>query len=143
MLLLLRLALRGGVVSSENKELVHRWVEEIFNHRDFGACERIVADTYIEHALAPFGQEAPGPVGGSDHMRSTVEWLISQYPDLHFEIEDLISEDDLVACRIRSQGTNTGPLNGGAASDRETLQRLSDSLVSGGERKTRGALGHT
>lgn len=99
-------------MSSDNKALVRRWVEEIFNDRDFSACGQIVADTYIEHAVAPFGQEAPGPVPGPEHIQSTAEWLISQYPDLHFEIEDLIGEDDRVVCRIRSEGTNTGPLNG-------------------------------
>ncbi len=99
-------------MSSQAKELVRRWVEEIFNARNLAACEEVVGSTYIEHALAPFGHEEPGPVPGPEHMKQTVQWLVDQYPDLHFNIEDLVGEDDRVACRIRSTGTNTGKLNG-------------------------------
>ena len=95
-----------------NKELVCRWVEDIFNSRNLDECGQIVADRYTEHALAPFGREEPGEVAGPDHMRRTMEWLVAQYPDLHFDIEEVIAEGDRVACLVRSHGTNTGPLNG-------------------------------
>jgi predicted ester cyclase len=85
---------------------------ESFNTRNFAICDTIVAETYTEHALAPFGKEEPGPVAGPEHMRATIHWLIKQFPDIHFEIEDMIAEGDLVACRIRSEGTNSGALNG-------------------------------
>ncbi|MQB00943.1 MAG: ester cyclase [Actinobacteria bacterium] len=99
-------------MSEDNKDLVRRWVEEVFNRRNLDMCEEIIAREYIEHALAPFGHEEPGRVPGPEHMRRTVGWLVDQYPDMRFEIEDLISEHDRVACRIRSVGTNTGALNG-------------------------------
>jgi predicted SnoaL-like aldol condensation-catalyzing enzyme len=99
-------------MSIEAKELVRRWVDEIFNARNLDVCDEIVAPTYVERAVAPFGQGAPGPVPGTEHMKRTVLWLVDQYPDLHLHIEDLVSEDDRVACRIRSTGTNTGKLNG-------------------------------
>ena len=106
--------LLGGLISEDsdgNKELVRRWVE-LFNNRNLEVCDEIVAPTYIEHALAPFGNEEPGPVSGPDHLRNTVNWLVEQYPDMTMHIEELICEGNRVACRVRSRGTNTGPLNG-------------------------------
>lgn len=58
-------------MSEGNKELVRRWAEEIFNRHNFDVCEGIMAETYIENAVAPFGLSAPGLVSGPGHMRST------------------------------------------------------------------------
>lgn len=99
-------------MSIDGRELVRRWVEEIFNARNLDVCEDVIGPTYIEHARAPFGQDEPGAVPGPEHMKGTVQWLVDQFPDLHFDIEDIVSEDDRVVCRIRSTGTNTGKLNG-------------------------------
>jgi predicted ester cyclase len=98
-------------LSNENKNLVRRWVEEILNGRNFDVCAEVMADTYIEHAVALFGREAPGAVPGSDHMRATAQWLFEQFSDMHFAIEDLIAENDIVAAgsdlRAPTQGGST------------------------------------
>ena len=94
-----------------HRELVRRWVD-VFNRHDLESCAAIAADAYIEHALAPFGQTAPGSVNGPQHLRETAEWLLAQFPDLHMTIEALVADDDMVVARIRSEGTNLGPLNG-------------------------------
>ena len=98
--------------AEENANLVRRWVQELFNDRNLAAADELIADTYIEHAVAPFGTEEPGPIDGPDGMRRTVGWLTDQFPDMEMTIEAIISQDDLVACRILSTGTNLGPLNG-------------------------------
>src|SRR5919204_49372 len=71
-----------------------------------------MAQDYLEHALAPFGQAEPGTVNGPAHMRQTAEWLLAQFPDLHMTIEAIVAEGDTVAVRILSEGTNLGALNG-------------------------------
>ena len=96
----------------EGADLVRRWVQDLFNQRDLSAADELMADTYIEHAVAPFGTEEPGPINGPDGMRLTVGWLVDQFPDMQMTIEALVSEGDLVACRILSTGTNLGKLNG-------------------------------
>jgi predicted ester cyclase len=92
--------------------LVTRWVEELFNQRSPAAADELIAPVYVEHALAPFGTEEPGPIPGPDGMRRTVGWLIAQFPDFHMTIEALVAHDDLAAVRVLSTGTNLGPLNG-------------------------------
>jgi len=98
-------------MSEANKELVRRHFEEIFNRRNLHVCDEVVAEDYVEHALAPFGSTEPGRVNGPATMRATSEWLLGQFPDMHMTIEAIVSEGDLVACRIVSEGTNLGPMN--------------------------------
>jgi predicted ester cyclase len=45
-------------------------------------------------------------------MRNVVAWLVDQFPDVTMTIESILSEDDTVAVRVRSAGTNLGKLNG-------------------------------
>jgi predicted ester cyclase len=96
----------------EPADLVRRWVQDLFNERNLAAADELMADTYIEHAVAPFGTEEPGPMSGPEGMRRTVGWLTDQFPDLHMTIEALVAQGDVVACRVLSTGTNLGRLNG-------------------------------
>jgi hypothetical protein len=45
-------------MSEANKELVRCNVEEVFNSQNFAACDEIMAEDFVEHAVAPFGQSA-------------------------------------------------------------------------------------
>ena len=45
-------------------------------------------------------------------MRGTAEWLLGQFPDLSMTIESIVADEDMVAVRVRSTGTNSGKLNG-------------------------------
>ena len=99
-------------MSEANKELVRRHFEEIFNRKNLSVCDELMAQEYLEHAPAPFSEDAPGRVNGPKAMRQTAEWLLAQFPDLRMTVEAMISEGDTVAARVLSEGTNLGPLNG-------------------------------
>jgi predicted ester cyclase len=99
-------------MSAANKELIRRHFEDIFNRKNLAVADELMAQDYLEHALAPFGQAEPGSVNGPAAMRQTAEWLLAQFPDLHMTIEAMVAEGDTVAVRVLSEGTNLGPLNG-------------------------------
>ena len=99
-------------MSESNKELVRRHFEEILNRQDLAVADELMAEDYLEHALAPFGQTEPGRVNGPAALRQTAEWLLAQFPDLQMTIEAMVAEGDTVAVRVLSEGTNLGPLNG-------------------------------
>lgn len=99
-------------MSETNKALVRRYFEEIFNRKSLSAYDEIMAEEYVEHAVAPFGRSEPGRVNGPRATRETAEWLLAQYPDMRMVIEALVAEGDTVAVRILSEGTNLGKLNG-------------------------------
>ena len=96
---------------SEAATLVQRWID-VFDRRDFNACRAIATDVYVEHAIAPFGRDEPGTVDGPSHLREAAQWLLAQFPDLRMTILALVCEEDIVAVRVRTEGTNLGPLNG-------------------------------
>lgn len=99
-------------MSEVNKQLVRRHFEELFNRQHLAVADELVAQEYLEHAIAPFGQAEPGRVDGPTHLRQTAQWLLAQFPDLHMTIEAIVAEGDLVAARVLSEGTNLGALNG-------------------------------
>ncbi len=100
------------MTDERNKDLVSRHFEEIWNHRDLSACEELMAKDFVEHAAAPFADSPPGAVDGPQAMRGTVEWLVSQFPDIHMTIDELVADGDIVVARVTSEGTNTGKPNG-------------------------------
>ncbi len=99
-------------MSEADKELVRRHFEEIFNRKNDAVCDELMAEDYTEHAVAPFGQSAPGRVNGPEHMRGVAAWLLAQFPDIHMTIEAIVAEGDTVAARVLSKGTNLGKLAG-------------------------------
>ena len=106
-------------MTEAKKELVRRHFEEIFNRQNLDVCDEIMADDYVEHAVAPLGEATPG------RMRATAEWLLAQFPDLHMTIEAVVAENDTVAVRIRSEGTNLGEFNGMAPTCKSFVARQS------------------
>ncbi|TME84817.1 MAG: ester cyclase [Chloroflexi bacterium] len=97
-------------LSEANKALVLRHFEEIFNRQDLAVCDEIMADEFVEHGVAPFAEAEPGNVNGPRAMRSTAEWLLAQFPDLHFTVEEIVAEGNTVAVRLLGEGTNLGPI---------------------------------
>jgi hypothetical protein len=71
-----------------------------------------MAQDYLEHAVAPFGQAEPGRVDGPAAMRQTAQWLLDQFPDLHMRIEAIVAEGDTVAVRVVSEGPTWGRSTG-------------------------------
>ena len=96
----------------EVQDLVRAFFEDVFTNGRTDVCPQIVAPVFVEHALAPFGEQEPGAVPGPEHLAETAGWLREQFPDVRMEIEKLVSEGDMVAVLVRSEGTNLGKING-------------------------------
>jgi predicted ester cyclase len=99
-------------MAEAGKNLVRRLFGDVFNEQRLELTGEIMAEEYVEHAVEPFGRHEPGQVHGPSHQRGVVEWLRAQFPDLQMTIQSIVAEGDLVAVRIRSEGTNLGSLGG-------------------------------
>jgi len=75
------------------------------------------------------GGDEPGRVHGPLHARETVDWLRTQFPDLEMTIEAIVADDDTVAVRVRSEGTNLGRLGGVAPATKQALRRRASSSL--------------
>ena len=80
--------------TEENKAIVRRWSEELFNQGKLEVVDEIVASTYRRHDPGdPFAVEGP------EDLKRLVSMLRAQVPDLHVSVEDVIAEGDKVVTR--------------------------------------------
>ncbi len=93
-----------------NEQICRALIERGFNNGDLDCLEELVAHDSVEH------QE--GSTSGIDGLRALITELRSQFSDLHLEIQDASTSGDKVWFRIRSTGTNDGPLWGRPATGR-------------------------
>lgn len=98
------------ITTETNEQICRALIERCFNNGDLDVLETLVAHDSVEH------QE--GSVSGIEGLRALISELRSQFSDLHLEIEDTATSGDRVWFRIRSTGTNDGPLWGRPATGR-------------------------
>jgi steroid delta-isomerase-like uncharacterized protein len=96
-----------SVSTEENKALVRRSFEEVFNQGNLDAIEEIFAPDYVLH-----DPTSPKEIRGTEGMRQYVSMYRSAFPDLQQTIEDQIAEGEKVATRLTGRGTHQGELIG-------------------------------
>ncbi|HEU5347679.1 MAG TPA: ester cyclase [Ktedonobacterales bacterium] len=97
----------------DNKALVRRFAEEVFNRRNLAAIDEILAPNQVDHTLPP---TLPPNTEGSKQAIST---YLDAFPDLHVTIDDMVAEGDKVAMRFTSRGTQRRPFGGIPPTGRE------------------------
>ncbi len=116
-------------MSAENKALVRRLFEEIWNKGNLSVADQIFATNYIHHdpSTPDFGR---GPE--SEKKRATL--YRTAFPDLQLAIEDLVAEGDRVVTRWTARGTHRGELRGIAPTGKQfTVTGISIVRLSGGK----------
>ncbi len=93
-------------MSEQNKALVQRFLDQVYNNAQPEVIDELIADDYIDHSAPP--DQAPGAAG----TRQIYDVFRTAFPDLRVEIHDLVAEGDLVVVRTTMTGTSRGPLMG-------------------------------
>lgn len=91
----------------DNKELLRRFNETVWQDHDLDAIDEFVADDAVMH-----DNLTPEPTRGPEGAREFIESVLSAFPDVQVEITDLVAEDDRVADRFRATGTHEGEFVG-------------------------------
>jgi steroid delta-isomerase-like uncharacterized protein len=91
------------MAADENKQVVLRFYEELWNRGNLDAADELVAPDYVRHDLRP-GDAPPGPAG----QKAVAEKFWAAFPDVSLEVEALVAEGDLVVARWTMFGTHTG-----------------------------------
>jgi steroid delta-isomerase-like uncharacterized protein len=89
--------------TQSNEAVVRAFMERAFHQGDLSAIDEYNAPDGIDH------QEPPG-TDFIAHLKQVVVAMRTAFPDLHFEIHDLLAEGDTVAFRSTMTGTHTGTL---------------------------------
>jgi steroid delta-isomerase-like uncharacterized protein len=87
-------------------ENLNRQAWELFNAHDMDGMLVRVADDFVNH------NAAPGTPRGPEGQRQVNERLWSAFPDLSFEVEDVLVADDRVATIGTMRGTHRGEFMG-------------------------------
>jgi steroid delta-isomerase-like uncharacterized protein len=116
-------------MSEENKAVVRRVLEEMFNKGNLDAAYELIASDYVDHDPA-MPEEVHGPEGFKEFAGA----YRAAFSDLHVEIEEQLAEGDLVATRWTATGTHDGDLMGIAPTgNRVTQPGMDISRVSEGK----------
>ena len=91
--------------AEENKAVVLRYVEEVWNGHDLDAIDGLVSPGYFNHAASTEEYRHGG-------ARRAVEWVLSVFPDHRFEVEDAAADGQTVALRGTMRGKHEGELLG-------------------------------
>jgi steroid delta-isomerase-like uncharacterized protein len=90
---------------AENRALFERYFDQVANRDDLDLADEIFAADYQHHDPA---NPDPRPMIGSQAVKDHLTSLKSAFPDLIFDIDDIVAEGDSIVVRWTARGTNTG-----------------------------------
>lgn len=116
-----------------NAAIVRQFVDEVLNKGNIDATAKYFHEDMVERV--PLPGQGPGLAGLKDVLRG----FRTAFPDLHFAIQEQISEGDKVASRYEFTGTHRAEFLGVPATGREVhvWGVVIDRLVNGKIKDTR------
>ena len=88
-----------------NKALVRRFYEEVFNQRNLAVVDEICTSDHQFH-------NPPTTLHGREEFKQLLSLYLTAFPDARFTVEDEIAEGDRVASRYTFRGTHQVALMG-------------------------------
>ena len=119
-------------MSEENKALVRRWFDEVWNQGRADAIREMFADNGVAHGLS---DDAGNPLRGPAGFLPFHAQFREAFPDIEVVVEDQIAEGDMVATRCSVRGKHTGDSLGFAATQAPveftgmTITRIKDGKI--------------
>lgn len=88
---------------SENKALVRRFITEVFEQGRVEAVDELCAPDFIGHTW-----------GNADRagLKKAMAGIAAALADAHFQVDDMIAEDDHVAVRLTATARQVGEFMG-------------------------------
>ena len=105
------------------KQLVSRFVEQLWNKGRLDVADAIFATDCVTHQLRS-GPPVDSVPRGPQAMKEHIAGWIASFPDLHFSIEQMLSEGDRVVTQLLMEGTHQGPWMGIPASGKKVQIRM-------------------
>ena len=88
-------------MSVEDKVLIRRWFEEVWNQGRVAAIDEMLAQHAVVHGL---GEDMHGQAGFKPFHSS----YRSAFPDVSRQVHDIVAEGGMVAARWSGTGTHQG-----------------------------------
>jgi steroid delta-isomerase-like uncharacterized protein len=97
--------MKGDNMSEENRALIHRWFEEVWNKGRAEAIDELFAEEGIANGLA---DESGAPLRGPTGFKPFFQKFRDAFPNIEVIVEDTVAEGDKVAARCRVRATHQG-----------------------------------
>ena len=125
-------------MSTDNKALVRRYYEDLWNKWDLTIVDKIISDDFT------FRGSLAVTVEGREGFKGYVNLVRSAFPDFHNTVEELIAEADKVVARLTYRGTHRGKLFSVAPTNkRVTYTGVAIFTMSGGQMVDGWVMGDT
>ena len=96
--------------TEDNKALVRRFFEEVYNKGNVVAVDELLAPNIILHFDSPSDVPVPAELQLSlEEIKQFVSQFRTTFPDYHFIVELQVAEGDMVVTRGTARGTHQGP----------------------------------
>ncbi len=96
----------------ENKKLIRRWFDEVWNNGRADVIEELFDENGIAHGL---GDDPANPIKGPSGFRPFYETFRQAFPNMMVDVEDVIAEGDKVVARCSVRAKHEGEFMGRAA----------------------------
>ena len=93
--------------TEQNKSVVRRWLDELFNKGNLSVNDEMLVPNYINH-----DPNLPEDNRSREGFKQFVSMVRSAFPDLQFSFEEQIAEEDKVVTHFSLSGTNKGEFMG-------------------------------
>jgi steroid delta-isomerase-like uncharacterized protein len=116
-------------MSADNKSIVRRLYDEVWNERKMEVLQELISPSHALHAANTSGSKI-----GPDAYKRNINQFLTAFPDLRFDIEDTVSENDKVVACWTISGTHKGEYLGIPATDQKiSVEGVTIHHVAGGK----------
>src|ERR1044071_2874333 len=98
----------------KNTRIIQQYFHEVWNKGKLELLDELIAPGYVNHSSS-MPDMPPGPEG----LKPIVIAMRKAFPDLHYEINDLVVTTDRVVARVIMQGTHQGDFFGLPATNKQ------------------------
>ena len=99
--------------AEENKAIVRRYVEEVFNQGHIHVIDELFASDYVNHGSIP-----GNPVQDREGMKQVEIATHAALPDINYEVVHIVAEDEWVTHHWTATATHSGTFMGVPATGR-------------------------
>lgn len=88
------------MAAADNKAILHRYAEEIWNQGNLAVVDEVLAPNVV--------MQVPGApeIRSREDFRTFVSQLRTSFPDMQWTVKDMVAEGDLVAIHWTFHGTH-------------------------------------
>jgi len=92
----------------DKESFLKEFIKRVWNEQDFNSVEIFVSPKYTVHLDT--GDPWEGKTLNHAEFRERLKYSFSSFPDIHFDIQTMVSDGDYVAITWVMTGTNLGKI---------------------------------